>query len=123
LPINSSCSHTICEKANRSAISDFNAGQYSLHSQEVLPVENAYFYVLRHYYDISWYFTDSLAYYRCYDSTMVALLNQKYQFDILAKARKTADSLESTPNWSRETEYPGGIGEVIKYVMKNLNTN
>jgi hypothetical protein len=123
LTINSSCSKTSCEKANRSAINDFNAGQYSLHSQEVLPVENAYFYVLRQYYNVSWYFTDSLDYYGCYDSTMVTLLNQKYQFDILAKARQEADSLESAPNWSKPAEYLGGIGEFLRYVRKKLNTN
>jgi TonB family protein len=122
LTVNSSCSETICEKANRKAANDFSAGQYFLHSEEVLPVDNVYFYVLREDYNINWRFTDSLDYYHCYDSAMVTLLNQKFRIDVLANANKKADSLASLPDWSKEAEYPGGIGEVLKYVVKRLNT-
>jgi hypothetical protein len=123
LTINSSCSETICEKADKKATNDFNAGQYLLHSEEVLPVDNAYFYVLREDYNINWRFTDSLDFYHCYDSVMMTLLNQKFQIDILANANKKADSLGGLRNWSKMPEYPGGIGEVVKYVLKRLNTN
>lgn len=123
LTINLSCSETICEKANRKAIKDFSAGQYFLHSDEVLPVDNAYFYVLREQYNIVWRFTDSLDFYHCYDSAMVTLLNRKFQIDVLARANRKADSLRNLPHWSRETEYPGGMAEVVKYVLKRLNTS
>jgi TonB family protein len=122
LTISSSCSKTICE-ANTAAIRDFNAGQYCLHSVEVLPVENTYFYVLRQYYDVNWRFTDSLDYYHCYDSTMVVLLNKKYHVDMLATAQAKADSLEKTPHWKKAVEYPGGMAEFSKYVMNGISTS
>jgi hypothetical protein len=123
LTISSSCSETPCEKASKEAINDFNAGHYSLHSGEVLPVDNAYFYVLREHYNINWYFTDSLGYYRCYDSTMLMSLDKKYQIDVSAKASKMADSLERTPNWRKAAAYPGGTEEVVKYIVKNIKTD
>lgn len=120
----SSCSETICENASKAAMDDFNMGQFSLHSREVLPANgNTYFFVLKQYYNVNWYFTDSLDYYRCYDSTMLVSLDKKYQFDILARAREMADSLERTPNWKKEADYPGGIQEVAKYVINRIETS
>lgn len=123
LTISSGCTQTICDKANKKAIDDFNAGQYSLHSREVLPAENSYFFVLRQQFKINWHFTDSLDYYECYDSTMLTFINKKYQIDVLTKARRIADSLERTPNWTKTVEYPGGMQEVAKFVIKRIKTN
>jgi hypothetical protein len=58
---------TDCKKAIENAKVDFKKSDFSFHSTEILPVENTYHYVLKKYYKINWYFTDSLDYYAFYD--------------------------------------------------------
>jgi hypothetical protein len=111
---------TDCKKAIEQAKLDFKKSDFSFHSTEILPVENTYFYVLKKYYKIDWYFTDSLDYYACYDSIMIIKLKYKYGSDFLEKARILADSLEHTENWISNAEYHGGQQELMKYILTRL---
>ncbi|WP_282124858.1 energy transducer TonB [Marinifilum flexuosum] len=119
--LSSSFSQTLREKAIRNAKNDFAKSEYSFHSLEFLPVENTYTYVLGKYYNIEWYFTDSLDYYNCYDSVMIKLLKDKYGLDFLDKAKAIADSLDQTENWKRDASYPGGQKELFKFIYSNLS--
>jgi hypothetical protein len=109
-----------CEVAMILAQKDFEDSNYSFHSVEFLPVENTYTYVLDKYYDIKWYFTDSLEYYHCYDSIMTIKLKSKYGSDFLEKAEILADSLEQTENWISNAEYIGGQQELMRFLMTRL---
>jgi len=111
---------TDCKNAIEHANVDFKKSDFSFHSEEILPVENTYFYVLKKYYNINWYFTDSLNYYACYDSIMTINLKTKYGSDFLVKARMLADSLEHTENWISNAEYFGGQQELLKFIMTRL---
>ena len=111
---------TDCQKANECAKMDFKKSDFSFHSVEMLPVENTYFYVLKKYYNINWYFTDSLDYYACYDSVMIDLLKVKYGADFLKRAQAKADSLENTENWRKDAEFPGGQIEMLKFISTRL---
>jgi len=123
LTILSACKPTICETADKAAANDFDRGLYSFHSTEFLPVENTYLYVLRQNYNIKWYFTDSLDYYKCYDSTMVELLKAKYSNDFQVKAKRLADSLDATPNWYKPSaSYNGEIKELINLLTSKLKS-
>lgn len=117
----SSYTQTLREKAIRNAKNDFAKSEYSFHSLEFLPVENTYTYVLGKYYNIEWYFTDSLDYYNCYDSVMIKLLKDKYGLDFLDKAKEIADSLDQTENWKRDASYLGGQKELFKFIYSNLS--
>jgi len=119
--LSSSFSQTLREKAIRNAKNDFAKSEYSFHSLEFLPVENTYTYVLGKYYNIEWYFTDSLDYYNCYDSVMIKLLKDKYGLGFLDKAKAIADSLDQTENWKRDASYPGGQKELFKFIYSNLS--
>jgi hypothetical protein len=122
--IASACKPTICETADEAATKDFNRGLYSIHSEEFQPVESTYLFVLRQNYNIKWYFTDSLDYYKCYDSTMVTLLEKKYSDDFLTKAKKTADSLDLTPNWYKSTAtYKGDVKELIETITTKFKAS
>lgn len=110
-----------CDEANRKALFDYKNSNYSFHSEELFPPENfTYGIVLKKYYKINWYFTDSLEYYSCYDSTMKSLLKTKYGKDFLEKAQKLSDSLENTPNWRKDAQYPGGSSELFKFIYSRL---
>jgi hypothetical protein len=111
---------TDCENAFIRAQKDFEDSKYSFHSLEFLPVENTYTYVLNKYYNIKWYFTDSLDYYNCYDSIMTINLKAKYGSDFLNKAKILSDSLEQTDNWITNAEYIGGQHELMKFIMTRL---
>ena len=110
---------TDCKKAYERAKLDFNSN-YSFHSEEMLPVENTYFYVLGKYYNINWYFTDSLDYYNCYDSLMTVLLKGKYGLNFLDRARTITDSLDNSLNWRKEARFPGGQKELFKFISSRL---
>jgi hypothetical protein len=111
---------TDCQKANERAKLDFKNSNYSFHSKEILPVENTYFYVLGKYYNINWYFTDSLDYYNCYDSVMRELLMGKFGLNFLDRARSITDSLDNSLNWRKETQFPGGQKELFKFISSRL---
>ena len=111
---------TDCQKASEKAKSDFLNSDYSFHSEELLPVENTYFYVLSQDYNISWRFVDSLDFYACYDSTMIELLKGKYGVDFLERAHAKVDSLENSENWRRDPEFPGGQVEMFKFISVRL---
>lgn len=111
---------TDCQKAGESAKADFKKSDFSLHSEEMLPVENTYFYVLKKYYNINWYFTDSLDHYACFDSVMIDLLKVKYGADFLQRARIITDSLDNTKNWKRDVQFPGGTNELFKFSSSRL---
>jgi len=111
---------TDCQKASEKARSDFKKSDFAFHSEEMLPVENTYFYVLKNYYNINWYFTDSLDYYACYDSIMTINLKSKYGSDFLEKAKILADSLDDTDNWISNAEYDGGQQELMMFIMTRL---
>ena len=112
---------TDCQKASENAKSDFLNSDYSFHSEEILPVENTYFYVLKKYYNINWYFVDSLDFEAYYDSTMLELLKGKYGDDFLMRAKSKADSLENTENWRKDAEFPGGQIEMFKFISTRLS--
>jgi len=114
---------TDCKKAIEHAKVDFKKSDFSFHSTEMLSVENTYFYVLKKYYKINWYYTDSLDYYACYDSIMTIKLKSKYGSDFLEKAKMLADSLEQTENWTSNAEYYGGQQELMKFIMTRLNVD
>jgi len=111
---------TECEKAIERAKVDFKKSDFSFHSKEMLPVENTYFYVLKNSFNIDWYFTDSLDYYKCYDSTMIDLLKVKYGKDFLRRARVITDSLDNTKNWRKDVQFPGGNTELFKFLSSHL---
>jgi len=113
-------SQTDCQKAIDRAFLDFNKSEFSFHSAEFLPTENTYIFVLNKNYKINWYFTDSLDYYKCYDSEMTRLLEQKYGNGFLKKADYIADSLSKTPNWNRDIEFPGGHSALFEFLSSNL---
>jgi hypothetical protein len=94
-----------------------------MHSEEVLPVENSYFYVLKKDYLIQWLFTDSLDYYSCFDSVMVEKLKSRYRKDFLTIANAKADSLDRIPTWNRQTSYPGGNTALLEFIRKNLKVD
>lgn len=112
-----------CEVASILSQKDFEDSRYSFHSLEFLPVENTYTYVLDKYYNIKWYFTDSLDYYNCYDSIMTINLKTKYGSDFLDKAKVLTDSLEQTDNWISNAEYFGGQHELMKFIMTRLTVD
>lgn len=120
LTINLTYALTDCQKAKVQATLDFKKSMYSFHSEEMFPVEQTYFYVLSQYYKINWYFTDSLAYYKCYDSTMTELLQKKYGKDFLNRALVLTDSLDKTVNWKKDAEFPGGQEALSKYISTKL---
>ena len=120
LTINLTYAQTDCQKAKVQATLDFKKSMYSFHSEEMFPVEQTYFYVLSQYYKINWYFTDSLAYYKCYDSTMTELLQKKYGKDFLNRALVLTDSLDKTVNWKKDAEFPGGQEALSKYISTKL---
>jgi len=120
LTINLTYAQTDCQKAKVQATLDFKKSMYSFHSEEMFPVEQTYFYVLSQYYKINWYFTDSLAYYKCYDSEMTELLQKKYGKDFLNRALVLTDSLDKTVNWKKDAEFPGGIEALWKYISTKL---
>ncbi|MBB3186817.1 hypothetical protein [Microbacter margulisiae] len=97
-----------CRKAVNQARSDFQHGNYSFHSEEVVPADNTYFYVLYKYYKINWYFTDSSNYYKCYDGEMNKLLQKKYGKKFLDRAQVICDSLDNTPDWRKNARFTGG---------------
>ena len=109
-----------CQDAIRKANLDFQKARYSLHSEEFVPPENTFIYVIEKYYGIDWYFTDSLEYYACYDSIMTKLLDIKLGFNFLDRAHVIADSLENTKNWRKDPEFPGGQGELFKLIYEQL---
>ena len=111
---------TDCEMAVEKAKNDFKKSDFSFHSEEMFPVENTYFYVLKEYYNINWYFTDSLDFYKCYDSIMIDLLKGKIGKDFLRRARVITDSLEKTKNWRKDAQFPGGYTELYTFISSNL---
>lgn len=111
---------TDCEIASVIAEKDFNDSKYSLHSQEFLPTENTYLFVLKKKYNIDWFFTDSTEYYSCYDSVMIAKLGDKLGKQFLKQAKFISDSLENTDNWIKDAEFPGGKEEMLKFISNNL---
>jgi len=120
LTINLAFAQPGCQKAKVQATLDFQKSLYSFHSAELLPVEQTYFYVLRKYYKINWYFSDSLDYYKCYDYKMTELLKTKYGKDFLNRVRVLTDSLDNTENWKKEAEFPGGREALLKYITAKL---
>jgi hypothetical protein len=123
MTIVTACKPTSCETASNLAITDFERGLYSFHSAEFQPVENSYLYVLRQDYNIKWYFTDSLDFYKCYDSTLITLLEKKYSKDFLTKARKVADSLDLIPDWTKPpASFNGEINELLNKVIEKLKS-
>ena len=120
LTINLTFAQPDCQKAKVQATLDFQKSLYSFHSAELLPVEQTYFYVLRKYYKINWYFSDSLDYYKCYDYKMTELLKTKYGKDFLNRVRVLTDSLDNTENWKKEAEFPGGREALLKYITAKL---
>jgi hypothetical protein len=120
LTINLTYAQTDCHKAKVQAKLDFHKSNYSFHSEEMFPVEQTYFYVLSQYYKINWYFTDSLAFYKCYDSEMTELLKKKYGKDFLNRALVLTDSLDKTVNWKKDAEFPGGQEALSKYITTKL---
>ena len=115
-------SQTDCKLAVKAAKHDFNKGQYTLHSLEFQPVHNTYVHVLRKNHGIQWRFVgnDSLSYYDCYDSVMISHLKNKYGIDFLNRANKLADSLQLSPNWIAEPEYPGGSSKFYEFIFERL---
>ena len=113
---------SVCESAMLQAKKDFKEYNYTLHSVEVLPVEQTYFYVLKNYFKIDWRFIDSeeTSYYKCYDSVMIELLKRKIGFDFLEKTEFLSDSLESTKNWKTESLYPGGNVEMLRFIRNRI---
>jgi hypothetical protein len=110
-----------CQNAINRANFDFQNSEYSFHSTEILPVENTYFYVLSKYYNINWYFTDSIDYYSCYDSVMTIHLKEKLGNNFLKRAHAISDSLDNTENWRKDAQYPGGQAELLKFISSRLN--
>ncbi|WP_321437663.1 energy transducer TonB [uncultured Bacteroides sp.] len=120
LTLNSAYAQVDCQKAKQQAKLDFDKSEYSFHSEEFLPIENTYLYVLREYYKIYWYFTDSLGYYNCYDNEMTELLKTKHGDNFLNRARIIADSLETSLNWKKDPQFPGGDLVLFKYISSGL---
>jgi periplasmic protein TonB len=116
------CTPTECETAELEAISDFAKSDYKFHSIETLPVENTYFYVLRENYNVKWRFidSDSIGFYDCYDSIMTSQLNEKFGFDLRARAQTIADSLEKKNNWNTDPYFEGGLAEIHKIIRQKL---
>jgi hypothetical protein len=121
LTISLTFAQTDCQKAYERARYDFKKSNFAFHSEEILPIDNAYFYVLSKYYNINWYFTDSLNYYNCYDSVMIALLKRKYGVNFLKNAHQKADSLENSLNWRKEPQFPGGEKKLFAFLSTHLN--
>ncbi|MEE1964495.1 hypothetical protein V1387_17535 [Allomuricauda taeanensis] len=116
------CEPTECETAELEAKSDFAKSDYKFHSIETLPVENTYFYVLRENYNVKWRFidSDSIGFYDCYDSIMTSQLNEKFGFDLRARAQTIADSLEKKNNWNTDPHFKGGLAEIHKIIRQKL---
>src|SRR5690606_3344393 len=114
------CKPTECEIAELKAKSDFAKSDFKLHSMEILPVENTYFYVLRENYNVKWRFidSDSIGFYDCYDSIITALLNKKLGIDLKTNAQTIADSLENLNNWNSNPKFEGGLSELHKFIRK-----
>ncbi len=108
---------TDCNIASVKAQTDFKNSDLIFHSEEVIPVEQTYFYVLNEYYNINMRFvdSDSIQYYECYDSTLTILLKEKYGDDFLQRVSEITDSLETTINWRKNAEFPEGKIEMMKY--------
>ncbi len=119
----SSFAQTDCQKASERAKLDYTNSNFAFHSEELLPVENTYFYVLAKNYKINWYFTDSLKYYNCYDSVMIELLKVKYGIEFLKRARIITDSLDNSKNWRKDAQYRGGNIELLKFISSHLNSD
>ena len=112
----------VCKNAVRNAKTDFQKSEYSLHSAEFLPVENTSNYVLRKYFNIQHYFTDSLDYYHCYDSVMLLCLKEKFGDNFLDRVQHLSDSLEKTDNWINDPHFPGGQDELFKFIYTRINS-
>jgi hypothetical protein len=78
--------------------------------------------VLGEYFDIDWRFisSDSLEFYKCYDSTMTSLLNDKLGYDLRKKARSVTDSLERLPKWNKDPEFDGGLTNLGNFIQDRL---
>lgn len=113
-----------CTKAATAARRDFAAARYELHSREVLPVENAYFDVLRLDYTIQWRFVGEDGpgtYWHCYDSALRPLLEQKYGSDFGARAMHKADSLNETGRWNTYPMFPGDTEALLTFLRRRIN--
>ncbi len=98
-----------CELAKALAQKDFYDEKYAFHSVELVPNDNSLIYTLNKYYNIKWYFTDSLAYYNCYDEEMMMLLEYQFGESFMDKAAEIADSLENTENWMSYASFESTI--------------
>ncbi|QLG45917.1 hypothetical protein [Costertonia aggregata] len=116
------CKPTECEIAELKAKSDFANSDFKLHSMEILPVENTYFYVLREHYNVKWRFidSDSIGFFYCYDSIMTSLLNKKLGINLKTRVQTIADSLENQNNWNSNPTFEGGLSEIHKLIRKKL---
>lgn len=113
-----------CIKAAAVAHRDYNNGTYTLHSHEFLPVENAYIDVLYLRYGIHWQFVgDDRAggYYRCYDSIMTELLQQRFGKLFQQKAGRLADSLDATGRWNHAPRFGEGDEELRRFIYSRIN--
>lgn len=114
----------MCTQAATAARRDFAAARYELHSREVLPVENAYFDVLRLDYHINWRFVDDArpgSYWHCYDSVLWPLLERKYGPGFAARVRHKADSLDKTGRWNSYPVFPGGTETMFLFFQRRIN--
>ncbi|HVA98572.1 MAG TPA: hypothetical protein VNG53_06725 [Bacteroidia bacterium] len=114
----------LLSKAEIKAKSDFKNEIFFLHSREILPAVNTYFYVLKKYYNINWRFiSDSIDYYNCYDSVMTELLKTKFGINFLDRANLITDSLTKSANWIKDAEFTGGQKALFKFLSTNLNSD
>ncbi len=51
---------------------------------------------------------------------MIDLLKVKYGVNFLQRARTITDSLDNTTNWRKDAQFPGGKGELFKFVSSRL---
>ena len=114
-------SQTDCFKACEKAEKDFNNSYFAFHSKEFNSSENTFLFVLREYYKINWYYTDSVNFYACYDSLMTTLLTQKYGNKFMEHARMITDSLNCIDNWQREARFPGGEEGLNRFIWSKLS--
>jgi len=114
-------SQSDCQRAIERAEKDFNNSNFAFHSGEFLISEkNSFLYVLREFFKINWYFTDSLSYYNCYDSIMTVNLKKKFGDNFLIKAQFLADSLDSSKYWTKDAMFPGGEDSLFKFIEYKL---
>ncbi len=112
-----------CEFAIENATDDFHHSVFSFHSPEFYPPECTYCDVLQMDYKIAWYFVDdtfSEEYYTCYDSIMTLRLKTIYGDDFQKRAREKADSLETTDNWRKDAQFPGGVSELMNFIHSRI---